>query len=160
MRRSKRALRMSQGLALMGAALVLTACAQSGPAVAPASGVVTLDGKPLAGATVTLIADLPASTREFPPTASGRTDEMGRFTLQIGVGMEGAVPGKYKVVVSQVVAKEGATLQEGIDVRQLMMSGQAEEKLPPTYSDPLQTTLTVEVPPEGSDALKLELTGG
>lgn len=138
--------------------LVFAGCKQSGPVVVPASGIVTLDGKPLVGARVTFISDLPPSTKEFPPTPQGTSDDTGRFKLSISGADEGAVPGKYKVIVSLIVAKEGVAIQPGMDVRQLMMSGQAEESVPAVYTDPARTPLNVEIPVDGSDALNLELT--
>jgi hypothetical protein len=63
------------------------------------SGVITLDDKPLPLATMTFI---PLSGNG--PTASGTSDEAGKFTLVMidtarQQSVQGAMPGEYKVVV-------------------------------------------------------------
>ena len=77
--------------------LVATAagCGPSRPALLPAEGVVTLDGKPLAEASVI-----------FQPTAGGRpaagvTDAEGRFKLGTFSPRDGAVPGAHVVTVAR-----------------------------------------------------------
>jgi hypothetical protein len=61
----------------------------------PVGGTVTLDGKPVEGATVTfhLVGD-DAEGR----LATGRTDKSGSFRLKTG-NEDGARPGEYKVVI-------------------------------------------------------------
>jgi hypothetical protein len=70
--------------------------------VAPVSGVVTLDGKPLDRASVV-----------FKPEAGGRpsfgvTDEQGRFTLAYSMDEDGAEVGSATVTVSTKLQAEGA----------------------------------------------------
>jgi len=72
----------------LGLALVAGGC---GPSHHPVSGVVKLDGNPVAGATVNLISE--NGTKSF----SGFTDSSGAFT--VGGEKEGAVAGTYKVTV-------------------------------------------------------------
>ena len=77
--------------------LVATAagCGPSRPALLPAEGVVTLDGKPLAEASVI-----------FQPTAGGRpaagvTDADGRFKVGTFKPRDGALPGMHVVTVAK-----------------------------------------------------------
>ena len=61
----------------------------------PVTGTVTLDGKPVEGATVTF--HLLGDDKEGRP-ATGQTDKTGAFQLKTG-NEDGARPGEYKVVV-------------------------------------------------------------
>lgn len=88
----------SLALAALVAALVpLTGC---GPKLQPVSGSVTLDGKTVAGATVTFTSD------DGKYTASGITDDSGNFTIASPAG-PGAYPAKYKVTVAKYPKVEG-----------------------------------------------------
>ena len=69
------------------------ACNSPRPPV-PVSGTVTLDGKPVEGATVTF--HLIGDDKEGRP-ATGQTDKAGAFRLKTG-NEDGARPGEYKVV--------------------------------------------------------------
>src|SRR5262245_53639504 len=83
-------------LALLVAALVLVARgplvnASTQAAPAKGSGVLTLDGMPLAGATITFL-----PTEAGNKAASAKTDDNGRYK-----GIEAAA-GKYRVTISLV----------------------------------------------------------
>jgi hypothetical protein len=65
------------------------------PAPAPVTGRVTLDGKALAGATVTF------EPHDGRP-AQGLTDEQGRFELRLRSEVPGVDPGQYTVTVEHV----------------------------------------------------------
>ena len=65
----------------------------------PVSGTVTLDGKPVEGATVSF--HLLGDDKEGRP-ATGQTDKTGTFRLTTG-NEDGARPGEYKVVVTKNV---------------------------------------------------------
>lgn len=97
------------------------------PELAEASGTVTMDGKPLVGASVS-----------FAPTsgnrgASGRTDEQGKFFLSYG-GNDGCPLGGHKVSVS---TREMLLDEYG------GVNGMKEETVPVRYN--AQTTLTATV---------------
>jgi hypothetical protein len=83
---------------LAGARLLLvvlfSGCGVGGPAVAPVSGRVTLDGRPLVNADVTFQPDgeLRAS--------GGRTDADGRYRLMFKRGQEGALAGEHTVRIA------------------------------------------------------------
>ena len=90
----------------------LTIAGCSGDKYAPVSGVVTLRGAPVAGATVVFT---PNPAGEGTASATAITDSDGTFRLQTnlpgGVTKSGAAPGTYKVTVSKFVPPGG--LSEG-----------------------------------------------
>ena len=87
----------------------LIGCGQSGPAVHPVSGTVTVGGKPVQNVQVTFMPTEPSR-----PIASGNVDADGRYVLTSGAtNRSGAVAGAYKVVLSQL---DGASQQE-LDAR-------------------------------------------
>ena len=75
---------------------VFSGCGPGGPVIAPVSGVVTLDGKPVEGAAVGFVAVGDG------PVANGTTDAEGRYTLTC-MNQSGAVVGEYRVIVSKMV---------------------------------------------------------
>jgi hypothetical protein len=93
-------------LGLVG--LLLVAVAGCGANVAPVSGRVTLDKKPLANARVVF---QPASTDKEPgPGSVGMTDAEGKYSLQLMTGNgQGALVGKHKVSITAYneIADEG-----------------------------------------------------
>ncbi len=75
-----------------------TGCS-GGYALAPVNGTVTIDGKPLADATVTFN---PIDAGADAPSSFGRTDEAGKFSLNlVSDDSSGALVGKHKVVVAK-----------------------------------------------------------
>lgn len=106
------------------------------PQVGRVSGVVTLDGKPLAGATVMF---QPLEGR----ASIGTTDDAGRYSLTYLDGVPGAKVGPHKVIIRTEVPGEDG--QPPI----------VKEKLPKRYHD--QTELTAEVKP-GTNTFDFPLT--
>jgi hypothetical protein len=116
---------------------------------------VTLDGKPLEGASVTLISD--GETRNRP--ATGISDAEGNVQFTTFDPGDGALPGQYKVLIS----KMPASLQEEFlnfdpnDPEDLAKM-QARERtaivaytptaLPRSYLDAAKTPLSCTVPPD------------
>lgn len=92
--------------AVAAAALVLslsaTGCGPSRPAVVPTAGIVTLDGKPLAGGFVRVV---PAASRP----ATGEIGPDGRFTLGTFAEADGCVPGTHGVEVIGPLPAGGET---------------------------------------------------
>lgn len=75
------------------------------PATVPVSGVVTMGGNPVEGATVTFHAGVPAPGQPAQGnSAVGQTDAEGRFQLKTFEGNDGAVPGEYVVTISKYEA--------------------------------------------------------
>jgi outer membrane usher protein FimD/PapC len=132
-------------------------------------GIVTLDGKPLSGATVSFI---PVKKEGKP--AFGQTDKDGSFRLTTFRTNDGAQPGEYQVVVVVEKANEefvGRDPQTFTDEEKKAMrmgtmspSGKrqvAENKkkqvspVPAIYSDVKQTPLKEVVPTSGKIELAL-----
>lgn len=144
---------------------ILNGCSDR-PAVAPASGKVTLDGRPIPGAVVT-----------FQPVAGGRlgtaeTDADGIYHVTtFGPDVDGAIVGEHYVGVVRV-GGPGASKPAGeqpADANSLSNLGVASEEesrkeqaeihyiVPKNYMAPAQSGLKVTVPSGGSDQLNLEL---
>jgi hypothetical protein len=82
-------------------ALVAGCSGPSGPATVPVNGTLTIDGTPANNVTITLVPSDPGLE-----AAAGQVNN-GTFQLYTGVqGVPGAVPGKYKVVLSQATSAD------------------------------------------------------
>jgi hypothetical protein len=104
--------------------------------IAPVSGAVTLNGKPL---TEARIGFEPMATGDSMAAGSGSyatTDEQGNFQLSTVHGKTGAVIGRHRVWIRTIK----------LDANGKMIS---KEILPREYND--DTTLTFEVPADGTD---------
>jgi hypothetical protein len=112
----------------------------------PVKGVVTLDGKPLAGAEVVF-------TSPSLAVFTAATKDDGSFQLSNSFGGETVCKGPCKVTIGKWVMPEGATLEPNVSPQ---LQG-AKQLLPPKYSDPETTTLAKDVPEAGGD-FKFELT--
>jgi hypothetical protein len=103
--------------------------------------VVMLDGKPFAGANVSLV-----SLWDKTPSVVGVTDSEGRVTFQTGE-VEGVLPGTYSVVVSKIVEERRLSNNEiralaemGIQYREQMI-----ELSPEKYTQRKTTDLKMKV---------------
>ena len=120
-------------------------------ALVPASGVVTLNGAPLAGAVIVFLG-------EVGLPGSGETDATGRYELKTARDT-GVLPGDYKVSISYLVSTDGEVL--GRDKRNVHGATKAivtaKEQLPREYSDSISPKLTAHVPARGSSAINYDL---
>ena len=145
------------------------------PALAAASGIVTLDGTPVEGATVSYV----PVTGCRPATAI--TDATGRYTMNAFADDEGAAVGDHKVTVMKISGPGASTLQGAAPPES---TGDASEDdgsmglseiafveddgnqrqpetiyhVPERYMNAETSLLTVTVPSGGSDSLDLKLT--
>jgi hypothetical protein len=128
----------------LAALAVAAAAVGCGGSTGRVSGVVTLNGQPLEGATVTFS---PASGDGGGVGGStGKTDAQGRYTLRTVFGdKSGAAVGKHKVTIS--LYKENPTNPD--------QAGQ--ELVPARYSDPAKSELTCDVPSGGIDKANFDL---
>ena len=138
------------------APLWLVGCGRTGD-LTTVEGIVTLDGKPAAGATVILIPE--GNTGR---SAWGTARQDGSFRLATS-DRDGASPGQYKVIVGVVALvrpggdpgkEEMMARQEG---KRPMSSG--ELFIPPVYGDAAITPLHCSVPICGKLVLGLHTTG-
>lgn len=162
---------------------VLAGC--GGPKLVPVTGAVTLDGKPVDGATVTFVSE------DGKNSFSGSTDASGKYSLQEGEKV-GALPGSYKVIVvknphkasSEAIdpaesmkmmkkeeeethkASKAATGGAGSDPKSKMMKSVAaaaaapaplKTDLPTTYANSASTPLTAKVEKGEGTTVNLEL---
>lgn len=141
------------------AALVfqVAGCGDGRPPLVASTGIVTLDGKPVAAANVTLM------PRAGGRPATGTTDEAGRFTLSTFAPGDGAVAGGYDAVVTKLQETKPAAVRSADDglAPDTMGAMPAEEDyrslLPKRYADPRTSGLAVEVT-AGGPPLEITLT--
>jgi len=154
------------------AAAVLLAGAGCGRQFYPVEGVVTLDGKPVEGATISFIPDEGSQG----PVANGLTRKDGSFRLETHRAGDGVLAGTYKVVISKTPAIEFHGLSDN-EIREMALKqemglrakikkeieGQLRAKkgeIPAVYGDPARSTLKVTVPTTGKVRLELQRSGG
>ena len=109
----------------------------------PVSGRVTLDGQPLADATVTFIPDKETGG----PGGEAKTDASGNFTLhELSTNSAGIRAGKYKVSISATSS----------DVGDSSKPKDVKDRVPAVYTGP-GSTLSFDVPSGGTDKANFEL---
>lgn len=124
-------------------------CGRKGPNTpdpVPVSGTVTLDGKPLAHATVFFRPE----GDKMGTGSTAVTDSSGHYELVTRYGEQtrkGAVPGKYRVYFSQMVGPDGKPVT--LDADKPPADVGARESLPLHLSDPQQTQETAQVGESG-----------
>lgn len=142
---------------LLPAGLILLCCgceAERFP-IAPVSGQVLFNGRPLAGAHVLFQPVRTGTQIDVGPESVGKTDDDGRFTLStIEPERSGAMIGKHRVSVT-IIEEENRYGGGG-------ETDGGGNRVPPKYTLPeryrLGTELEVDVPPDGTDKLELALT--
>ncbi len=134
--------------------LALTGCGQSG--LVPVRGIVILDGKPLARATVVFIA-----ADDGGRDANGFTDAEGKFELSTLAPKDGALPGAYKIVIQYSEPGEPAgEFTSAEEARKAGVKAAAARPrkmplLPAIYTEPDQTVLKQQVPAPGLVTIEL-----
>ncbi len=107
---------------LLAVALLLAGAGCSGAdKPVKVEGTVTLDGKPLAGATVSFEPE----DQQGGHSANGFTDKDGHFKLTTYNTGDGALRGNYNVVVTKTEAAEGSGAPAGSqeDIKKFMREG-------------------------------------
>src|SRR5437868_6979200 len=148
-------------LVLLLSSVLLTSAGCGGPNLSKVEGVVTLDGAPLPGATVSF---MPVGGGR---AAAGMTDSAGHFQLSTFRTDDGALAGDYRVivVVDDTETMPVTTNEEKKAARMTMTpmgkKKQAEQKskkprqVPEIYSDIKKTPLKEVVPTNGKIELAL-----
>ena len=136
--------------------LFTVGCAKKLPVIVPTEGVVTIDGKPLANATVTFVPQLDRFGDESNSVAI--TDEAGRFTLNCNFNnAPGAVEGEHIVLVTESPLPDKLRAsQDGNAVERYRIS-LGNRPIPPAYSSVSQSPLRVTVK-AGQDPIPLALS--
>jgi hypothetical protein len=134
-------------LICFSAALGCSSAGSKLPKTVPASGVVTLDGKPVDGAQVVLVPAGEGTTGAF-----GVTNSSGRFELRAYAEKPGAIPGEYKAQVSKTIeVKLKGSVDGGDAVR-------FDYAVPGKYTGAKTSGLTVTIPDSGNRDINLALT--
>lgn len=136
------------------AALGLFGC-DSGPHVVPVTGTVTINGKPLEGATVSFT---PEESNAVKTLGTDTTGPEGNFKLMYN-DRTGIAPGKYKVLISKQEAKAGVVIPEEFKKDPVMakMAGMTKESLPPAVSDAEESSFTREVKESGDNVFDFDI---
>ncbi len=142
---------------LVGGLVLLALGCGSSKKLAPVSGVVKLDGKPLAGAAIMFEpVENDNGPNMQPTTSGGKTDDNGAYTLESSTGDKGAIVGKHKVRISVAKVQQPQDPEGGGDGRPKPRSGPAMvEKLPARYNS--KSDLTCDVPPDGKTDANFDL---
>jgi len=135
-------------------AVVALGCGGSKKAV-PVSGTVTLDGKPLANATVSFQPWAPKGKMDAGGVGStGKTNEKGEFTLTLVNGGTGAVTGKHRVVI---LSHTQAADDDG-DARPKRGGPEITNRVPERYGPGGKDELSFDVPSGGTNKADFPLT--
>jgi hypothetical protein len=143
--------------------LLLASVGCGGPKTVVVDAVVTLDGEPLAGATVLFVPE--EGSRGRP--AHGLTDLDGSLLLTTFDDDDGALPGAYRVVVMKsegmIEQPQGERSSEewARSHYERVVAREGKKPLvPPMYSDQATTPLHCTVPAGGRVKLELLSTSG
>jgi len=128
--------------ALVAACVGLPGCGGESYPMAPVSGVVTLDGAPLADARIGFEPIQRGEGQNAGPGSYGKTDSRGRFTLTSRDGAPGAVVGENRVWVRTLERNAAGDIA-------------VEEKVPLRFNN--ETELVFEVPADGTDDARFDL---
>ena len=136
-----------RGLSILMTVVVVFGCGKKNPNLpdlVPVTGTVTLDGKPLDGATVyfTPVGD----TRGVD--AFGKTDSQGRYTLGSRKMGKGTPIGQYKVTIGKTVMLDGSSAEGKATDPDI---NPRREILPAKYSHPMATILRATIAEGGSE---------
>jgi hypothetical protein len=133
------------------AGFVLLLAAGCGGGVAPVSGRVTLEGRPLANARVTFQPVAREKDTDPGPGSTALTDADGRFTLRVvGRNANGAVVGRHRV---RIVAYAGGAVPTVTDDSNPRLPPQV---VPARYNS--ATELFLDVPAGGTSTADFNLT--
>jgi hypothetical protein len=123
--------------------LFLVGCGGKGGPELPVSGIVTLDGQPVANAMVRF---MPDKDTDPSSTGFGQTGSDGKFVITGGQGKKGLVAGRYKVTVNKA-AQIDLKSDEGAGA--VVGGPETKDELPAIYSSPAQTILSYSVTGDG-----------
>jgi hypothetical protein len=136
-------------IAILTLAAIAAGCESKPYGLAPVSGIVTLDGAPVAGAQVSFQPE-GGENKNPGPGSTGLCDSSGRYELQTTRKEPGAIPGRHTIrIYGPKAATEGS--KDGAAANPV-----GRELFPPKYN--FQTELSLEIPEDGTDAADFKLT--
>jgi hypothetical protein len=145
-------------VALLG--VVLSGCRSKG--ITPVRGVITQDGTPVAGATVLFMPDGQDGGRP----ASGFTSSDGTFRLTTYKPDDGALPGKYRVLIQKTEgakdrgdAERSALERAKAKIEERSLRKPRQPILPAAYARFETTPLRCSVPVTGEVTFNLDKSG-
>jgi hypothetical protein len=137
-------------IAMAGILIAASGCGDKRKSVAPVSGIVTLDGKPLAGGSVIFQpAAAPGSTIAGKGSTAG-CDDQGRYTLTTIDGQPGAIVAEHRVRIYGPKNQKRPEDDSGIG------ETASRDIVPLKYN--YDTTLSFTVTSEGTDKADFTLT--
>lgn len=145
-------------LVLSTVLLVIVGCSGDDiPETYPVTGVVTFQGKPVEGASLSLVAKDPNGR-----SAGAMTDAEGKFSVSTYVSStanpEGAMSGEYLITVSKrSIEKLSEEMDAQEQMAEFMKRGAPKDLLPKIYQSPETTTLSVTVADAPPEPLELKL---
>ena len=125
-------------------------CGRDPHRLAPVSGNVTLDSKPLAGALVSFMPDAKPGTMPAA-TSRGITDQHGNYTLTTSDDRSGAVIGRHTVRIKTRLASSDPSAE----VLEGQTAQETPERVPAKYN--IRTELSLDVPEEGTNQADFQL---
>lgn len=130
--------------AIAVAALLVPGCSTKPPPIVPVSGVVRINGVPLAGAEVTFLPTTKGLDGNYAATAV--TDEQGRYELKTN-GQTGACATECVVVVAEGPMPDEARSQkrEAQEIAARYLAGLKNRPIPAQYGTAAQSPLRVTV---------------
>lgn len=117
--------------------------------VVPASGKVTVDGKPVEGISVSLVPQDGVVGRG----GYGVTDASGAFDVTSVEGQDGVAEGKYKVLFQKLAQPDGSPIPEGANAADVG----ATNILPQSYNDPDVCTMFAIIKSDGNSEMEFDL---
>jgi len=115
------------------------------PPTVPVEGILTLDGQPVAEATIIFIAD------QGVYNATGTTDSEGKFEMSAFQEKKGVVVGSYKVEMNKTIVEPRPGGREGESDVNLKLG------LPTRYNTFTTSGITINVTDAGQKDVKFEL---
>jgi hypothetical protein len=140
--------RFAIGLTIAGILIATPGCGDKQKSLAPVSGVVTFNGKPLSGGSVSFQPIAPPGSNIAGKGSGALCDNQGRFQLTTIDGKPGAVVGEHKVRIYGPKTKQIAASDDS--------SSGSPEIIPRRYN--FDTELTFTVPAEGADKADFDLS--
>lgn len=116
----------------------------------PATGRVTVNGSPIAGASVTFSPDISVTGGRHAMAVTDADGNYEMMTLVPGVSQskcKGVLPGEYVVSISRIALPDGAQLPDDVTDEGEALARGAKQLVPAKYTNPGSSTLKVNVAP-------------